>query len=581
MKWPLFTLAMLFCLNIQAQNFYSEITSLPPSPGAEGIAAGDYNNDGYEDLYLSFPNYPNQLWRNNGDGTFTNVAPDLGLDLSAADNTKAAIWGDIDNDGWLDLYIANKGAPDRLFKNNQGQSFTDISASAGIGQLGWPQSLNMADVNGDGFLDIYVANFQEQNLLLLNNGDLTFSDNTIQSGAVDEGKAMGAIFFDFDKDGDADLYLVHDGNEPNLLYQNDGSGHFTEVGVSTGANTASFAMGVDIGDVNNDGWPDIAIANLYQNFLLLNDGSGTGFTDISSSAGVGDLGMGWGISFLDFDLDGQQDLYLCNDYKFSPFPNLLFRNRGDLTFEKADTTGPVCNQYQSYGNAVFDLDLDGRPDIAVANRSDSEQAQVFHNEGPSGNWIGIKLIGVQSNRQAIGARIEMTDNTGELHYDELTAGNGWLSQGSRHFLFGLGTADAITAMTIHWPSGLVQSVTPPAPGKYYTIAEGNEPQEGILFGNATATAEPQPASNISLRVMPNPSRGFFVATFKSPKAGRYLARLHTLTGRLVYEEEIEAHPGENSFSVNTTGLAPGQMLILNLTGDGWTTAVKVRVGSRE
>ncbi len=576
MKYFLTLLCCAITALSTAQYIYSEITGLPPALGAEGLAVGDYNNDGYEDLYLSIPNDQNQLWRNNGDGTFSNVAPDLGLELNANDNTKAALWADIDNDGWLDLYIANKGKPDRLFKNHQGLTFTDISSAAGIGQLGWPQSLNAADVNGDGFLDFYIANFQEENLLLLNNADLSFSDNTLASGAVDNGKAMGAIFFDFDKDADPDLYLVHDGYEPNLLYQNNGYGQFIDAGAATGANTASFAMGVDIGDVNNDTWPDIAIANLYQNFLLLNDGSGASFTDISTSAGVGDLGMGWGISFLDFDLNGWQDLYLCNDYKFSPFRNLLFRNMGNQVFEKTDTSGPVCNQYQSYGNAVFDFDLDGRPDIAVANRSDSEQAQVFHNNGPSGNWIGFKLIGVQSNRQAIGARIELTDNLGQQHYDELTAGNGWLSQGSQHFLFGLGNATALTQMTIYWPSGLEQSITPPAPGKYYTIEEGGTPQQGILFGNATPTHEPHVGTGLSLSVAPNPTAGLFYLKFNSPNGGAYSVQLHTLTGQLITEKKVSARPGENTIAFNLSPSPSGQLLLLTLTGQEQSVTLKVK-----
>lgn len=577
MKWLHAYFLVAAALSLRAQHFYEEVQNLPPSAGAEGIAVGDYNNDGYEDLYLSFPNDKNQLWHNNGDGSFTNVAPQLGLELGEDDNTKAALWVDIDNDGWLDLYVANKGTPDRLFKNKGGHLFEDISAQAGIGQMGWPQSLNAADVNGDGWIDLYIANFQEQNLLLINNGDGTFSNQTLSSGAVDTGKAMGAIFFDCDKDGDADLYLVHDGYEPSLLYLNDGTGHFTEVSAATGANTSSFAMGVDIGDANNDGWPDIAIANLFHNFLLIHDGANTSFTEMGSSAGVNDPGMGWGISFLDFDLDGWQDLYLCNDYKFSPFANRLFRNLGNLTFESVDTSGPVCNHYQSYGNAVFDFDLDGRPDIAVANRSDVENAQVFHNIAPSGNWIGIKLIGIQSNRQAVGAKIEITDNLGQTHYDELTAGNSWLSQGSAQILIGLGAATAIEEMKVFWPSGLVQTVVVPALGKYYTIEEGSPPQEGIHFGNATSTYDPGNKETFHVEVGPNPASGLIFVKFFSSSSGNYQVRLHTLDGRLVYEDTMEAKAGQNSFAISTSGLPKGQLTILTLAGNGNSTAIKVKL----
>ncbi|MEM9837369.1 MAG: VCBS repeat-containing protein, partial [Bacteroidota bacterium] len=252
----------------------SDLAGLAEQTNGETIAIGDYDNDGWEDIYLGFQQAKNQLWRNRGDGTFVNVADELGVALTAEARSKTAVWGDINNDGWLDLHIGNINAPDRLFLNNGAGGFTDITTLAGIGQLSHPLSVNFADLNQDGLLDIYVSNFLEENVYYLNNGNLSFTDATATAGLFDTGKSMGTIIFDYDRDGDPDVYLVHDGNEANYLYQNHGDGTFTEVGQASGTATESFGMGVDIGDINRDGWLDIYIANLFENILLQNNGDG-------------------------------------------------------------------------------------------------------------------------------------------------------------------------------------------------------------------------------------------------------------------------------------------------------------------
>ncbi|RMG29226.1 MAG: VCBS repeat-containing protein, partial [Bacteroidetes bacterium] len=333
MKRTFFMLVWLLGLSLaEAQPGFTDVSQKAgflPLPGAEGIAVGDFNNDGYEDVYVSNTQSTNLLYQNQGDGTFVEVAGLLGLALEPDTDSRTALWGDINNDGWLDLYVGNKAAPDRLFLNLRGEAFEDISSQAGIFQDGHPKSVNMADVNADGFLDIYVSNFASENALLLNQGDTSFVNAIYWSGALDKGLAMGTVIFDYDKDGDPDLYLVHDGREPNLLYENDGTGRFMEVAARAGVNTQSFGMGVDIGDINNDGWMDIYIANLGPNILLLNNGDGT-FANISQLAGVEDAGMGWGTNLLDYDNDGLLDMYVANDFDFSPHPyyNVLYRNAG-------------------------------------------------------------------------------------------------------------------------------------------------------------------------------------------------------------------------------------------------------------
>ncbi|MEM8525524.1 MAG: CRTAC1 family protein, partial [Bacteroidota bacterium] len=455
-KFILLFLSLFFAERGITQSFFQEIAvqiGIEKQEGSEGIAIGDFNNDGLEDIYVSSLEGENQLYKNQGNGIFVEMAASTGLAIPY--RTKTSVWGDFNNDGWLDLYVGNQYAPDQLFLNKGDENFEEIAENANIYNFGLPQSVNLADVNGDGYLDIYVSNFEAENILYLNNQNNTFTDYTLASGALDNGKSMGSIFFDYDRDGDADLYLVHDDFEPNFLYQNDGKGHFTEVAEQVGVNTTSYGMGVDVGDVNNDGWLDIYITNLFQNILLLNNGDGT-FKDVSKGAQIEDSGMGWGTSFLDFDNDGQLDIYVANDSKFSPgISNTLYHNLGDNTFQEVAVNEEVSNWGKSYGTACFDYNLDGRTDILVSNKEELG-LQFFENQIERSNWVSFKLIGIESNRMAIGSKIELIDQTGKTHYKELTAGHGWTSQNSQLLHFGLGEIEQLEQIKIHWASGAVQ-----------------------------------------------------------------------------------------------------------------------------
>ncbi len=196
-----------------------------------GVAFADYDNDGDDDVYVSvLSDKPNKLYQNLGNNTFMEVSGTTGAAYNGS--TLASVWGDVNNDGHIDLYLGNSQQPNILYLNNGNGTFTDITATAGVADGGQPRSVLMADVDNDGFLDIYVANLAAPNVLYRNNGDLTFTDVTEASGATDDQIAMGSIFFDYDNDGDQDLYLTHDARQANILYQNDGTGHFTNVAAS-------------------------------------------------------------------------------------------------------------------------------------------------------------------------------------------------------------------------------------------------------------------------------------------------------------------------------------------------------------
>lgn len=477
-------LIVVFLLSFQmlfGQIAFQEITEQAgvANPGNKnhGIAIADFDNDGDEDIYAFTRLNENKLYENLGDGTFNNVALPAGVNHNGS--TRAAVWGDINNDGWLDLYIGTYQAADRLYLNNGAVNngdvtFTDITFDAGIFNSEETISAHMADVNGDGLLDIYVANYLAENRLYKNNGNLTFTDITNLSGTNDNSYSMACAFFDYDNDGDQDLYLVHDFEVPNILYQNDGQGNFTNVAEAAGVDFAGHGMGIDVADINHDGWLDFHVTDLDENVLFLNDGQGA-FTDISESAGIGDIGMGWGTMFLDVDNDGWQDIYVINDSKFSPEPNVLYRNNGNLNFQEIMENTPICSEEGGVGGACGDIDNDGFMDIIIANTFGNSGNQLFKNLPNQNNWISFKLEGTQSNRAAIGSRIVIEYGGGEMQSDLIMAGTGFAGANSLKIHFGLAEYEQIDKVTIHWASGQVEEFFDLSVNQIHAIREVNEP----------------------------------------------------------------------------------------------------------
>ena len=547
----LFLSTTFFC---HAQHTFTDISSLARINNEghnTGVAVGDYDQDGWQDVYVSVRNGANRLYRNLGDGTFSNVAPALGLDY--AGDTRVSSWADINNDGHLDLYLGNNLEEDKLFENNGDGTFSDITQAAGISNLEKPHSTLFADINMDGLLDIYVANFQSENKLYLNSGLSVFVDYTTQSGALDMLNNMGAVFFDYDEDGDPDLYLTHDG-QPSILYQNDGSGHFTDVSAGSGLNLDGYGMGVDIGDINRDGHMDVYVTNLFENYLFLNNGNGT-FTEIGAAAGVDDYGMGWGINFFDFDNDGWVDIHIANDSYFSDYNNVVYRNNGDLTFDKVLTDNPIASDKAAYGSACFDMDRNGLLEVFIANYGTGSvnQNQLFRNDSDPLHFIAFNLVGTASNSLAIGAKISIIDEQGKKHYDEVTAGSGFASQNSMMHHFGLGPAENIHELKIEWPSGLVQQLSNLPADHFYEITEGQDPV--VLYENSSIEEE----INIQdLRIYPNPVNDVIYIETTGQIQFEKIQILNS-RGQVVYAEyDVPANHAIKRSTINT---APGMHII--------------------
>ncbi|MDO7742055.1 MAG: CRTAC1 family protein, partial [Flavobacteriales bacterium] len=422
-------------------------------------AIGDYDRDGFQDIYVGTKNSANKLFRNLGNMEFQEVAVAAGVDDSG--NTQATIWGDFNNDGYLDLVNGNYLQSNRFYQNNGDGTFSDMTAALGIGNLGPCRSLHAADYDQDGWLDLYVVNINSHSVMWRNLNGTGFQNTTFPSGTVDVGIGMGSLFFDADNDGDVDLYLTHDGNQVNRYYRNDGDGTFTEAAAEVGLDYQGNCMGVDAADINHDGWMDLYITDLYPSELFINDGDGT-FTAIGEASGVDDTGMTWGCAWFDYDNDSETDLYIVNDYAFAAYPNLLYRGLGGLAFEITSTGIPdLEHPFQDYGMAQGDLDGDGDLDVAIATSGSSIQPgfTVLENLNATGHAAHIRLEGTVSNRDAIGARVTAYfDN--QVRTDEVHCGQGYSGSSSFQVHFGLGESTSLDSVVIRWPNGIVSQQGP-------------------------------------------------------------------------------------------------------------------------
>jgi len=402
---------------------------------------------------------------------FEDVSVQAGVNY--AGTSKVSSWADIDNDGDADLYVGNRDEADLLYINQGDGTFQEEGAIRGINNLFAASSVLFSDINRDGWLDLYIGNVNNPNVLYINNGGGYFTDHTQASGAGDQAVAMGSVFFDYDLDGDDDLYLTHDAQVPYILFENMGDMTFTNISADANVNYAGFGMGADVGDFNLDGYMDIYITNLYDNVLYQNMGDGT-FENVGEAFGVNDPGMGWGNVWGDFDNDRLPDIYVVNDYYFSPYENVLYRNTGS-GFEIASEGDPCESPYAGYATVAVDLNDDGLLDLLVANNG-APGVQLFQNTtSDPKHYISLHLEGVESNRDALGAKIEVYTAAG-IQYDQVIGNSGWAADNGRWIHFGLADQQVVDKVVIRWPSGAVQQIDGLDVDQKYRIREG----EGVI-----------------------------------------------------------------------------------------------------
>ncbi|MCE7991865.1 MAG: T9SS type A sorting domain-containing protein [Roseivirga sp.] len=545
---------------------------------SRGISVVDFDNDGFDDLYIARKNRHNTLFRNIGDGTFEDVAEMAGVDLVGDYNQ--SIWADYDNDGFLDFYLTTEtGDKNLLFHNNGDQTFTDVTLAAGLDISDFTTAAIWGDVNGDGFKDLFIFLLMEDDRFFLNNGDGTFSDYTAESGISMARLSMGATFIDYDLDHDLDLYVAHDGHSGNFLFENDGGGLFKDVSVSTGILSDSEGMGVSVGDFNNDGWPDLYLTNRLQNYLFRNN-EGESFTEISSASGVGDEGMGWGVSWLDFDNDGFLDLYIGNDSDYSDYANVLYRNNGDETFTKLFEEEPLAGDKGTYGTAISDLDHDGDPDLVIANRGTVDRSEVFINELDNNNhWLIIRLMSEAMDRVPVGAMV-MVETAAATHTRYVLSGTSWSADDSKSLHFGLGSVSQIETVHVTWPDGTTDEYRGLQVDMAYLLnADGTNQSLSYeyvpLKNNGTGGAEgvitgiDEPVlEKVKISAYPNPFTKELALPLSLERSDRVTVTLVSYAGtesKGLYSSKL--YPGEQTLRIPVVGLSSGLYLLQITIGD--------------
>jgi len=499
-----------------------------------GVAIFDFDNDGRMDLFFtngallrdpmpkgglpdkSEPKYWNRLYHQKSDGSFEDVTERAGLKGSGYSMGVAA--GDYDNDGHTDLYVTGYGE-NHLYHNNGDGTFTDVAKKLGVSADGWSTSAGWIDYDRDGRLDLFVARYLDwdfargsipcgdtrpgfraychpdnfkgaTNILYHQKPDGTFEDVSVKAGVADPtGKALGVAFADFDNDGWPDVFVANDSVRQSL-YHNKRDGTFEDIAVTAGAgydeNGKTFAgMGVDAGDYDNDGWPDVFITTLSnETYPLYRNNGDLSFTWATNSTSVGQITLpysGWGLHFIDADNDGRRDVFVAQSHvldtiektttylKYKQTP-LLIRNTGKGFVNVSGTAGPAFNTpIVARGAAFGDLNNDGQIDIVIGELNGAPL--ILRNDGTKNHWLGIRLIGTKSNRDGIGARIIVTDNSGRRQIFDVSAAGSYLSANDSRVVAGLGAATGVRLVEIHWPSGRTQTIENPEADRYLTISE--------------------------------------------------------------------------------------------------------------
>jgi hypothetical protein len=444
----------------------------------------------------------NRLYHQNADGTFTDVTEKAGLTGTPQNYYGMGVAvGDYDNDGFEDIYVTNFGS-NTLYHNNGDGTFTDVTKKAGVAAGGWSASAGFFDYDNDGRLDLFVTRYVDwtfktnrycgehrpgfraychpdnydgvTNIMYHNNGDGTFTDVSAKAGIANpNGKGLGVAFADYDEDGFTDVFVANDSVQC-FLYHNNGNGTFSEVGLLAGVGynedgKAFAGMGADFTDFDNDSHPDVVVTDLSNERYMLfrNNGDGT-FRDVTNSSGLGGATLafsGWSTHLFDYDNDGWKDLFVAQGHvmdtieRTSPNlkymqPPLLLRNESGH-FKRVVLGSAFQTDWAGRGAAFGDIDNDGDIDIVISNVG--QKAVVLRNDGGNRNrWLGIETTGRKSNRDGIGSRVKVVSASGQTQYFTVNTAVGYLSASDKRLLVGLGADSTAKLVEIRWPSGIVQ-----------------------------------------------------------------------------------------------------------------------------
>ena len=499
-----------------------------PDSTLGGVALLDCDSDGLLDVYFTNgarfpdlakadPSFHNRLYRNLGNRAFEDVTQGAGV--AGSGYSMGAATADYDNDGQTDLYVAGVNR-NVLYRNLGSCRFDDVTESAGVGTgrppaKPWSVAAAWLDYDNDGHLDLFVVNYLDwtwdnnrvcgdpgrrlscspahyqglPNVLYRNNGDGTFEDVSAATGiSAHVGKGMSAAAADYDGDGFQDVFVTND-SVRNFLFRNVGGERFEEVGVQagvafTGDGIPVSSMGLDFRDLSGDGSPDVTVTALTNETFPLFLNRGGGFVDATypSKIGLESFTMsGWSVGAFDFDNDGDKDIFSANAhvsenvelYRSVSYrlPNAVFQNLGDGTYrDVGPQAGPAMQESAAHRGAAFgDMDNDGRVDVVIS--AIGTNAAVLFNESGGGHWLALDLVGTASNRDGIGARVRLVEESGRMQYNQATTAVGYASSSDSRVHFGLGTSTGVSAVEITWPSGTVQTLETPEIDAVLTVTE--------------------------------------------------------------------------------------------------------------
>ena len=466
-----------------------------------GVSFVDFDNDGWDDLSFASGDGLNLRFYRNNFGTFTPIS----LIGPIVHETKQINWVDIDNDGDKDLFVSSATSGNKLFENLGNLNFQDITATSGFPLVNiYTNGASWADYDNDGYLDVFLSSkgatsdIVIPNFLYRNNGDGTFTDVSAAAGIdSDSHQTFCSVWIDINNDGWQDIYTSTDkAFNLNQMYRNNGDGTFTEIGFASGTNLAFNAMTTTVGDYNNDGWMDIYVTNAGNTALLVNNGDET-FTDMAVLTGCEHGGFTWGAVFLDADLDTDLDLYVSSSLFNQPsaITSVFYEKLNTGAFQIPTNIGFVGDEKQSYCNAIGDINNDGYPDLVVTNGS-FQTVDIWENMSSTTNhWLKVTLEGTTSNRDGIGAYIELSVN-GEQQYKQVQCGEGYLTQNSSTEFFGVGQNTTIDYLKVTWPSGTVDILNNISADQVIHVIENSSSLSVNEFDQNDIRIYPNPVNDI-------------------------------------------------------------------------------------
>lgn len=597
-----------------------------------GVALFDFNNDGFDDIYLTGGVVDDKLYQNNGNLQFTDVTSATGLKRIHDGHSMSVTTGDIDNDGYQDVFVTyGEKEVSRLYRNIEGKKFVDITAQSGVDTDSWSMGASLVDVNMDGYLDIYIINWVSEfdaildddgaavgfnhtcyeNNLYINNGDMTFTDLSLTYGVNNMGCGLAVLATDFNNDTYPDLYMANDFGEwvtENTIYQNNYPElEFDNRSAESGLNAMVYGMGIAHGDYDRDGFVDYYITNIGSNVLLLNDGSNN-FSDAAEAAGVlndkyNELNTtGWGAAFADLDNDGYEELVVANGYVPSAEfiktseedPNKIYQNNQDGTFSDISESIGVNTLDISRGVAYSDLDNDGDLDILftqlstdLSGKSVQDNVHLYENKSTANNsWLGIRLIGNECGLDGYNAKVFLYSG-GDSNYQfrELSSSSSHASQNTSALHFGLSDLREIDSLVVQWPAGEELTVYRDeiSVNQMYIIEQGSgqvsklgctdsealnfDPvasyNSGCLYSTVTSAEKKIQKQGFGFSLNPDEQEMliFFDQSITSDKR----VSIIDLSGKSVLESILTK--GKSEFSLKTESLHPG-IYVMKLNNPG-------------